>query len=116
MNKNIDLLRLKQNSIKLLTAISVFTITVMFTPNFDISSFPLLIVASLFIISADYLMSVISGIHDMPVGRGIIGFTSATVFIYMAQFFIAGYSISLSSTFIAALIYAFISYLIPNKV
>lgn len=115
MSKNIDLIRLKQNIVKLITAISVFTLTVLFTPNFNISSFPLLIIASLFIICSDYLMSVISGIHDFPFGRGIIGFTAAIIFIYMAQFFIAGYTISLSATFTAAGIYGFISSLIPNK-
>ena len=112
MKKNINLLRIKQMSIKMLTAISVFTLTVFFTPNFDISSFPILILASLFIISSDYLMSVISGIHDIPLGRGIIGFTAAAVFIYMAQFFVSGYNITLIST----AIYGIISSMIPNKI
>ena len=116
MNKNLDLLRIKQNSIKFLTAISVFTLTVMFTPNFDISSFPLLLISSLFVTAFDYLMSVISGIHDIPIGRSIISFTAASVIIYLSQFFITGYSISLYSTFIAATIYSFISYFIPNKI
>ena len=116
MKKNINLLRIKQMSIKMLTAISVFTLTVFFTPNFDISSFPILILASLFIISSDYLMSVISGIHDIPLGRGIIGFTVAAVFIYMAQFFVSGYTITLISSFIAAAIYGIISSMIPNKI
>ena len=116
MNKELDFLRIKQTSIKLITMISIFTITVFFTPNFNISSFPLLIVSSLFVICLDYLMSVISGIHDMPLGRGAVGFTSSAVFIYISQFFIAGYSINLTSTFIAALIYAFISSLISNKI
>ncbi len=114
MKKNIDLLRLKQFTIKMIAAISVFTLTVFFTPNFSISSFPILILASLFIICIDYLMSVISGIHDIPLGRGIVGFTAASIFIYMTQFFIAGYSISLLSSFIAAAIYGVISSMIPN--
>lgn len=115
MKENIDLLRLKQFVIKILVAISIFTLTVFFTPNFNISSFPILILSSLFIICLDYLMSVITGIHDMPIGRGIVGFTSASIFIYITQFFVAGYSISLLSSFIAAAIYGVVCYMVPNK-
>lgn len=115
MKENIDFLRVKHFSIKLLVAISVFTLTVFFTPNFNISSFPMLLLSSLFIITLDYFVSVITGIHDIPIGRGIVGFTCASIFIYMSQFFIAGYSISLISSFIAAAIYGIISSMIPNK-
>ncbi len=115
MKENIDFLRLKEFSIKLLVAVSVFTLTVFFTPNFNISSFPMLVLSSLFIICLDYFMSVVTGIHDIPLGRGIVGFTSASIFIYMSQFFIAGYTISLISSFIAAAIYGVISSMMPNR-
>ena len=116
IKNDINIIRLKQMIIRFFSSLSVFTVTVFFTPNFDISSFPILILASLFIISSDYLMSVISGIHDIPLGRGIIGFTAAAVFIYMAQFFVSGYNITLISSFIAAAIYGIISSMIPNKI
>jgi uncharacterized membrane protein YvlD (DUF360 family) len=110
-----DSLRISQMIIRLLASISIFTVTVFFTPNFTISSFPALILSSIAIITLDYMMSIITGIHDLPLGRGLVGFTSAAIIIYMTQFFVAGYYISIVSSLIAAAIYGIIDSMIPNK-
>ena len=60
-------------------------------------------------------MSVVTGIHDIPLGRGIVGFTSASIIIYITQFFVDGYYISITSSLIAAAIYGVIDYFLPNK-
>lgn len=111
----LDTLRISQMAIKLLTSLSIFAVTVFFTPNFTISSFPILILSSITIIILDYLMSVVTGIHDIPLGRGLVGFTSACIIIYMTQFFVSGYYISITSSIIAAAIYGIINSMIPNK-
>ena len=113
---SIDSLRISQMIIRFITSISVFTVTVFFTPNFNISSFPILILSSITVIIFDYLMSVITGIHDMPLGRGFVGFTCAAVIIYITQFFVDGYYISITSSLIAAAIYGIIDSLLPNNV
>lgn len=113
--KNLDSLRLSQMIIRLIGSISIFTVTVFFTPNFNISSFPILILSAISIIILDYLVSVITGIHDIPLGRGFVGFTCAAVIIYMTQFFIDGYYISILSSLIAAAIYGVIDALLPNN-
>ena len=113
---SIDRLRISQMIIRFITSISVFTVTVFFTPNFNISSFPILILSSITVIIFDYLMSVITGIHDMPLGRGFVGFTCAAVIIYITQFFVDGYYISITSSLIAAAIYGIIDSLLPNNV
>ena len=109
-------LRISQMIIRILASMSIFTITVFFTPNFNISSFPILILSSITISIFDYLMSVITGIHDMPLGRGFVGFTCAAVIIYITQFFVDGYYISITSSLIAAAIYGIIDSLLPNNV
>ena len=81
-------LRISQMIIRILASMSIFTVTVFFTPNFNISSFPILILSSITISIFDYLMSVITGIHDMPLGRGFVGFTCAAIIIYITQFFV----------------------------
>lgn len=111
-----DKLRLSQMAIRLISSISIFAVTAFFTPNFKISSFYVLILSSIVMIILDYLMSVITGIHDIPLGRGLVGFTSATIIIYMTQFFVSGYYISLTSSLIAAAIYGIIDSLLPNKI
>lgn len=95
--------------IKLITSISIFTLTVFFTPNFNIISFPILILSSLTIIILEHLVNTIIDTKDLTFGKGIIGFSIATVIIYITQFFVQGYYISIISTLIAASIYGIIT-------
>lgn len=112
---NFNFLRFKQMLIRFISSLAIFTATVFFTPNFQISSFPTLVLSSIVIVIFDYLMAVITGIHDMPFGRGVVGFTCAAIIIYVTQFFVAGYYISAVSSLIAAAIYGIIDSLLPNK-
>ena len=114
-NDNLNILRLKQIFLRILTSLSVFTVTVMFTPNFNIDSFPILILSSFTVSILDYLISIITSIHDIPLGRGLVGFSSAIIILYIAQFFISGYTISFLSSIIASAIYGIIDYILPNK-
>lgn len=109
-------LKISQMLIRFLTSISIFGVTVFFTPNFTLSSFPILLLSAVIIIILDYIMSIITGIHDIPLGRGLVGFTSATIIIYATQFFVDGYYISILSSLIAAAIYGIIDSMLPNNV
>lgn len=95
--------------IKLVTSISIFTLTVFFTPNFNIISFPILLLSSITITSLDSLVNTILETDETTFGKGIVGFTLATIIIYTTQFFVEGYYISVTSTVIAAGIYGIIS-------
>lgn len=113
--KNINTLRIKQIALKFVSSLAIFALTAYLTPNFQISSFPILILSSICIVILDYLVSIISGIHDLAYGRAIVGFVSATIIIFLTQFIVTGYYITLFSSIIAALIYGTISYFIPNE-
>ena len=115
-SNSLNKLRLKQLIIKFITSLSIFALTVYFTPNFNIASFPILILSSFTIILLDYLMSIITGIHDLPLGRGLVGFTSAAIIIYITQFFVEGYYINITRSLIAAAIYGIINSFLVNKV
>lgn len=95
--------------IKIITSISIFTLTVFFTPNFNIISFPILILSSFTISLLDSLTNLIIDNDTMSFGKGIMGFTIATIIIYITQYFVEGYYISVTSTVIAAGIYGIIS-------
>ena len=110
-----DTLRITQLIIRFISSLSIFAVTVFFTPNFQITSFPILIISSIFITLLDYLMSIVTGIHDIPIGRGFVGFISAAIIIYITQFFVDGYYISIISSLIAAAMYGIIDSLLPNK-
>ena len=111
-----DILRIKQMTIRFITSVSIFAVTVFFTPNFDISSFPILVLSALCIIIIDYLISIITGIHDIPLGRGIVGFVAAAIIIYSTQYLVDGYYISIISSLIAAAIYGLINSMMPNRI
>lgn len=113
--ENINSLRIKQLVIKYITSVIILGATAMFAPNFNFASFPILLLSALVIVILDYLVSTITGIHDAPFGRSVVGFVSATIIIYMTQFIVAGYYISILSSIIAAAIYGVIDYFIPNK-
>lgn len=118
LNKNIkslNNLRIKQLTLKFISSLAIFALTAYLTPNFKISSFPILILSAICIVILDYMVSIISGIHDIPYGRAIVGFVSATIIIFLTQFIVSGYYITLFSSIIAALIYGIISYFIPNE-
>ncbi len=110
-----DTLRITQLIIRFISSLSIFAVTVFFTPNFQITSFPILIISSIVITLLDYLMSIVTGIHDIPIGRGFVGFISAAIIIYVTQFFVDGYYISIISSLIAAAMYGIIDSLLPNK-
>lgn len=112
---SINLLRLKQLIIRYITSIAILGTTAAFAPNFNFESFPTLLLAAFAIVILDYMVATVTGIHDSPTGRGIVGFVAATVIIYMTQFIVSGFYISILSSIIAALIYAVIDYFIPNE-
>lgn len=107
--------RFTQNIVRFILSLAIFIFTVYLTPNFNISNIYILFISSFFVILLDYLVSTITGIHDYPLGRGVVGFFSCIVIIYATQFFISGYYISLLSSIIAALIYSVLDYIMPNK-
>ena len=113
---NFNTLRFSQTLIRFLACVGIFAVTIFFTPNFNLSSFPILILSALTILILDFFMAIITGIHDLPLGRGLVGFTSAAIIIYSSQFLISGYFISVTSTLIASAIYGIIDAMLTNRV
>lgn len=108
-------LRLAQMLARLLCLVGIFGVTVFFTPNFKLSSFPILLISTVATILLDYVISVITGIHDIPLGRALVGFTTAAIIIYLTQFIIDGYYLSIMSSLIAAAIYGVVDLMLTNK-
>ena len=66
MKNSLNLTRLKQFIIRYISCISIFSLTLLFTPNFEIKSFYVFFLSSLCIIILDYIVSILTGIHDIP--------------------------------------------------
>ena len=110
-----DKTRITSLILKYISATAILTATTIFTPNFKITSLPALFLSSFVIIILDYMISIITGIHDSVIGRGIVGFVSAAIIIYMTQFIVPGYYISMLSSLIAAAIYGTLNSFMPNE-
>lgn len=101
--------------LKYISATAILTVTTLFTPNFKITSLPALFLSSFVIIILDYMMSIITGINDSVISKGIVGFVSFAIIIYMTQFIVSGYYISILSSLIAAAIYGVLNSFMPNE-
>ncbi|NLL06718.1 MAG: phage holin family protein [Clostridiaceae bacterium] len=101
--------------IRLVVGAIVLGITAALTPGFTISGIWPLLVASVVLAGLDYLALKLLGVNATPFGRGISGFILAAVIIYVTQFFIAGYSVTLLASVIGALIYGIIDAIIPGR-
>lgn len=101
--------------IRLIASAVVLAITAFLIPGFSISGVGSLIVAAIVLTIMDYLFVKLLGIEASPFGRGIVGFIAAALILYLTQFFVAGYSISVLSAVIGAIVYGIVTYLIPGS-
>ena len=99
---------------RLVTAAIVLAITAFLVPEFSIAGIGPLIVAAIVLTVMDYLFVKLLGIEASPFGRGIVGFVSAAIILYLTQFFVPGYSITVLSAIIGAIVYGIVTYLIPG--
>lgn len=100
---------------RMIGAAIVLAITAFFTPGFTINSIWTLIVATVILTIMDYLIVKFTGINASPFGKGFVGFVLAAITLYVTQYFVVGYSISLVAAIIGAVIYGIVDYLIPGN-
>ena len=101
--------------IRLIDSAVVLAITAFLTPGFAITGIGPLIVSAIVLTIMDYLFVKLLGIDASPFGRGIVGFVSAALILYLTQFFVTGYSITVLSAIIGAIVYGIVTYLIPGN-
>ncbi len=100
---------------RLVTAAIVIAITAFFTPNFTINNIWSIGLAAIVLTIIDYLIVKFTGLDATPFGKGFVGFILAAVTLYVTQYFVAGYSISMLASIIGALIYGVVDYIIPGN-
>ncbi len=100
--------------LRLITSSIILAITAFFTIGFSIASIWSLLFATVTLTFIDYLLVRFTGFQAIPFGRGVIGFLLAAATLYLLQFVINGYYISLLAAFFGALIYGVVDYFIPS--
>ena len=101
--------------IRLVTGTAVLFITAFLTPGFTISGLWTLLLAALVLAALDYFTVKILGANATPFGRGITGFLLAAVLLYITQYFVPGYEITLLGALLGALVYGIVDLIIPGK-
>lgn len=93
----------------------VLAITAALTPGFSITSIWSLLLSALILSALDYLALRLLNVDASPFGRGFTGFIMAAVIIYITQFFVAGYSVSIWGSLLGALVYGVVDAIIPGR-
>lgn len=102
-------------AIRLVVGAIVLGVTAALTPGFSISGILPLLLAAVVLAVLDYLAYKLLGVNATPFGRGISGFILAAVIIYVTQFFIVGYNVTIVGAILGALIYGIIDAIIPGR-
>ena len=99
---------------RLIASAIVLAVTAFLTPGFTINGLWPLVAAVVVLTIMDYLFVKLLGIEASPFGRGIVGFISAALIIYLTQYFVTGYSVTVLAAIIGAIVYGIVDYLIPG--
>ncbi|HPT77753.1 MAG TPA: phage holin family protein [Candidatus Atribacteria bacterium] len=102
--------------IRFIVAAIVLMITAYVTPGFSRMSFGTALLAAIIIAALDYIIQKVFKIDASPFGRGIIGFITAAVIIYITQFIVPGMEVTLLGAIIGAAVIGIIDAIIPTNV
>ncbi|MEL7566664.1 MAG: phage holin family protein [Dehalobacterium sp.] len=84
-------------------------------PGISVNGFVGALIAAVVIAVLGYIAEKLMGKNISPYGRGIVGFISAAVVIYLAQFIIPNYlSVSLIGSLLAALVVGIVDAFVPT--
>ncbi len=100
---------------RFVTSAIVLAITAFFTPGFRINSIWALALAAVVLTLMDYLITKFTGLHASSFGKGFIGFILSAVVLYLTQYFVAGYTVSLVASIVGALVYGVVDYFLPGE-
>lgn len=102
--------------IRFVVSAIVLLIVGFLVPGFAVLSFGSAILAAVVIAVLGWAIERLFGREVSPFGRGISGFISAAIVIYVAQWFIPGMRVTLLGALLASLVIGIIDLFIPGKV
>lgn len=84
-------------------------------PGFVIQGFSTALLTAAVITSLGWILESLFGVTMSPYGRGLIGFTSTAMIIYLTQYIIKGVSVSIIGALLASLLIGIIDLFLPFK-
>ncbi|MFW5891150.1 MAG: phage holin family protein [bacterium] len=86
-----------------------------FLPGFSMIGFGNALIAALVIAVLGYIMETIFGEKISPQHKGIVGFLSAAVVIYLTQFVVTGLDVSILGAVLAAVLIGMVDVFVPTE-
>ncbi|WP_370541789.1 phage holin family protein [Alicyclobacillus sp. SO9] len=97
----------------------VSALVLMFTgflvPGFTLLGFWNALVAAVVIALLGWAIEALFGRHMSPYGRGLIGFVSGAVVLYLSQLFVPGMRVTLVGALLASLVIGIIDLFVPTE-
>ncbi|WP_400164261.1 phage holin family protein [Brevibacillus sp. TJ4] len=84
-------------------------------PGFTVNSFWTAIMAAIVIAIIGWIVEAMFGDRISPYNRGIVGFLVSAVVIYVTQFFVTGFRVTILGALLASLVIGIIDLFIPIK-
>lgn len=100
--------------LRFFVATIVLIVTAALTPGFRISSFFSAMIAAILIALIGWAVESMSEDKISPFARGGIGFITSAIILYVVQFIVPGFKITLFGTLIASLIISLFSLFLPT--
>ena len=100
---------------RLIASILILGITAFFTPGFTVSNIWILMLAIIILTAVDFLIDNFTKLYYHPFIKFIIGFVLSGAALFLVQYFVIGYLLSVLSVFLGALVYGLIDYMLPNE-
>jgi putative membrane protein len=85
-------------------------------PGFSRLSFASALLAAIIIAVIGWVVEMVFGRRISPYGRGIIGFISGAVVIYLTQLFVPGMRVTIFGALLASLIIGIIDLFVPTEI
>jgi putative membrane protein len=109
-------LNILRHIVRFIVSAIVLMVVGWIVPNFRVGSFGSALLLALVIALIGWVIESIVGKRVTPFGRGIIGFLSSALVIWIAQFIVSGVSATLLGAILAALVIGIIDLFIPVNV
>lgn len=100
---------------RLITAIVVIGITAFFTPGFNSTNLWILATGIIVLCLIDFFIGNYTRLFFHPYLKLLIGFVLSGISLYIVQHAIIGYTLSLLSIVLGAIVYGLVDYMLPNE-
>ncbi|MGI6102334.1 MAG: phage holin family protein [Bacillota bacterium] len=100
--------------VRLVVSAFVLMVVSWVAPGFSSLGFVSALIAAVVITVAGYIIEALLGEGISPYGRGVVGFLTSAIVIYIAQFVTPGMEISIVGALIAAFVIGLIDMFVPT--